>query len=173
VVDCLEQWQAFRERQSPIADRIDEGALVIAVFYHDAIYQPLRSDNEAASARLAAEQLGAQRSQEQVELIQSLILATAHFGNTPENRPSSLAAEILVDIDLSILGREEAIYEAYAAAVRKEYASVPEWDYRRGRCQVLERFLALPLIFHQSYFRDRYEPAARRNLRRELDRLTA
>jgi predicted metal-dependent HD superfamily phosphohydrolase len=75
---------------------------------------------------------------------------------------------VLIDADLAILGASELVYRTYAEQIRQEYAWVPEPDYRMGRRQVLERFLARPKVFH---FLAHLEEAARRNIAAEIARL--
>jgi predicted metal-dependent HD superfamily phosphohydrolase len=77
-------------------------------------------------------------------------------------------AQVLLDADLAILGASEAEYQAYAENIRREYAWVPEADYRKGRRQVLHNFLTRPRIYH---FLSHLEQPARRNLADEIARL--
>ena len=79
---------------------------------------------------------------------------------------------ILISIDLSILGAEPARYDAYAAAIRKEYAHVGDGDYRAGRAKVLSLFAARPFIFPDADFAAKYDRQARQNLARELASLS-
>jgi predicted metal-dependent HD superfamily phosphohydrolase len=62
------------------------------------------------------------------------------------------------------------VYDAYAEAIRREYDWVPEEAYRTGRAAVLERFLTRPRLYHTAAMTT-HEPAARANLRREIERL--
>ena len=78
---------------------------------------------------------------------------------------------ILVSIDLSILGADRPRYEAYAAAIRKEYAHVPDEAYRSGRSDVLRRFVARPVIYPDAAFAETYDRRARDNIDWELARL--
>jgi predicted metal-dependent HD superfamily phosphohydrolase len=75
---------------------------------------------------------------------------------------------ILISIDLSILAAEPKRYDAYAAAIRKEFAHVPEAVYRAGRADVLRRFAARPVIFPDAGFAKAFDRKARDNLAREL-----
>lgn len=78
---------------------------------------------------------------------------------------------VLVSIDLAILGESPDAYDAYARAVRKEYAHVPDPLWRGGRARVLQRFLDAPVIFPDPDFRAAREARARANLARELETL--
>jgi predicted metal-dependent HD superfamily phosphohydrolase len=79
----------------------------------------------------------------------------------------------LVSIDLSILGADPDRYDAYAAAIREEYAHVPEPLYRAGRAAILGRFLESEALFADPVWAGRYETQARSNLAREIAALTA
>ena len=79
---------------------------------------------------------------------------------------------ILISIDLSILGAEPVRYDAYAAAIRQEYAHVADSDYRTGRAKVLGHFAARPFIFPDADFAEAYDRKARENLARELASLS-
>lgn len=139
----------------------------LALFYHDAIYKPARSDNEERSAEYA-EQVAALAGldAESVATIRFLILATRH-----NDVPADPDAQLVVDIDLSILGAERSVYDAYAEGVRYEYRHVPGPLYRRGRAKVLEAFLSRERVFQTPAFMKRYENRARENLQRELGTL--
>lgn len=139
-----------------------------AIWWHDAVYDPRRGDNEEASADLARADLSA-LGVDPVEIgeVARLILLTKGHAVSPGDRLGAL----LVSIDLSILGADPGAYDAYAGAVRAEYAHVPEDLFRAGRRRVLEGFLAAPRLFPDDAFEHRYGAAARRNLTRELSAL--
>jgi predicted metal-dependent HD superfamily phosphohydrolase len=97
-----------------------------------------------------------------------MILATAHSAE-----PDSADEALLLDIDLSVLGADPDVFDAYDSAIRKEYEWVPEPDYRKARARVLESFLQRERIYRTWPYRERYESAARKNLSRALARLAA
>jgi predicted metal-dependent HD superfamily phosphohydrolase len=139
-------------------------ALELAILFHDAVYLPARADNEAASAALARERLthlGV--SEEMIGEVERLILATRH-GAPSAGADSDPDLALLLDLDLSILGADRATYAAYAEAIRREYAIVPDAIYRPGRRRVLTEFLARPRIYATPHLHDLWEPAARANL---------
>jgi len=78
---------------------------------------------------------------------------------------------LLCDADLAVLARSTDGYDRYAAAIREEYAHVPEEAFRAGRAAVLRHLLDLPAVYRLPRLRDRWEEPARANLRRELDAL--
>jgi predicted metal-dependent HD superfamily phosphohydrolase len=139
-------------------------AIEFAIFFHDAVYVPARSDNEAASAALARArltELGA--GDALVREVERLVLATRH-GASIADADSDPDLALLLDLDLSILGAERPAYAAYAHAIRREYAIVPDMLYRPGRRRVLAEFLARPRIYATPCLRDLWEAPARANL---------
>ena len=134
--------------------------LTAAIWWHDVVYDPTRSDNEEQSARLAEAHVRPDLGREVGRLIR---LTKTH----QVERQDRLGA-ILISIDLSILGADPARYDAYAAAIRKEFAHVGDRDYRAGRANVLSQFAARPVIFPDAVFAARYDRRARENLAREL-----
>lgn len=142
-----------------------EPELELAAWFHDTIYDPRQSDNEEQSALLAGQQLGSVGvDQTLIARVYHLILAT----KTHQATDASMA--LFVDADLSILGAEPQAYDAYAQAIRKEYAWVAEADYRMGRSKVLQSFLNRQRIFQTDMF-ERLEDRSRENLQRELRNL--
>ncbi len=131
-----------------------------ALWFHDAVYDPRRADNEAQSAQLAAGALRAAGVDEDtVGRVADLIQLTAHA-----MADLSDDAALVCDIDLAILGAEPAAFAAYDAAIRREYAWVPEDVFRRERARVLAGFVARRRIYHTPYFVDALEQRARANL---------
>jgi predicted metal-dependent HD superfamily phosphohydrolase len=138
----------------------------LALWFHDAIYDTRRQDNEKKSADWArASALQAGVPGETAERVHALIMATRH-----EAVPSGADAELLVDVDLSILGAPPERFDEYERQIREEYAWVPGFVFRRERAQILEGFLARPSIFSTAHFRSRYERQARENLARSLEK---
>jgi predicted metal-dependent HD superfamily phosphohydrolase len=140
-------------------------ALQLAVWYHDAVYDTRAADNEERSADLARTALAALGVPESVirEAARLIVLTKTHRAAEDDAN-----GRLLLDADLSVLGAEPAVYDRYAAAIRREYARVPEADYRAGRGRILEGFLTRPRIYYRL---EHAEPAARSNLRREIDAL--
>jgi predicted metal-dependent HD superfamily phosphohydrolase len=143
----------------------DPVAVEAAVWFHDAIYDTHRNDNEARSADLARERLSGRAAAEQMERIAAMISATANHAlpSFPDGRAASDCA-LFLDMDLAILASPAAQFAAYEAAVRLEYGWVPEPMWIAGRRRVLEGFLARPNIYASPQFRSRCEAAARQNL---------
>jgi predicted metal-dependent HD superfamily phosphohydrolase len=157
----------FRMLDSSRIEPEDRPALELALWFHDAIYDTKASDNEARSADWAVAELSSLGDAPR-ERIRGLILATQH-----DAAPESPDQELLLDVDLSILGAAEARFDAYEQAVRREFAWVPEAAYRAGRTRILAQFEERPVLFHTAHFRELLEAQARSNLRRSLTALGA
>jgi predicted metal-dependent HD superfamily phosphohydrolase len=139
----------------------------LALWFHDAIYDVKRRDNEKKSAdwaRASASAAGAPAAA--CDRVHALVMATRH-----KAIPRGTDAEILVDVDLSILGAAPERFDEYEHQVREEYAWVPDFLFRRKRTAILKEFLARPRIFSSALFHDRYERQARSNIERSLGQL--
>lgn len=146
----------------------DPQALRLAVWFHDAVYDARRTDNEEQSAAYAADILQpAVLPSFTLAAVKRLILATKTHEAAPDDRDAAL----LLDADLAILGAAPADYDRYAQAIRKEYAWVPDDRYREGRRKVLAGFLERPRLYRTPALFMRLEQAARENLRREGETL--
>lgn len=160
----IEACLALLAARSDLSD-VERRRLEWAIWWHDALYDPRASDNEARSAELAGRDLpGLGASAEDVEEVMRLIrLTTGH-----QVAPGDRLGAVLVSIDLSVLGAKPATYDAYARAVREEYRHAPHAVWRAGRAAVLQRFLEAPVIFPDPELRAALETSARANLAREL-----
>ncbi len=147
----------------------DRPVLLFSIWYHDIIYRPWRQDNELKSAELARKRLAPfDLSKLQVEACFQQILLT----KTHDAEAADLDTQLLLDFDLSILGRSQATYERYCQQIRKEYRIFPDFLYRPGRRKALQHFIARPFIYHHPHYREQYEAQARANLRWELAQLS-
>jgi len=145
----------------------DPEVVKLAVWFHDAVYNSLRDDNEARSAALAKEFLAKTTlSAERCNRVAFLIERTKDHTQPQPAADSDLL--YFLDADLQILGAPEADYWQYARQVRQEYRLVPDFMYRRGRRKVLEKLLGASQLYQTEGFRGRLEAAARRNLQAEL-----
>ena len=146
---------------------IDAPAVRAAALFHDAVYDPRSSTNEADSAVLAVGALVPLGwAQERLDLVAALILGTA--GHDPDVAAADPAAAVLFDADLAILGSSPAEYQAYVIGVRSEYAHVDDAGWRSGRRAVLQTFLGRDPIFATVTMRTARERRARANLAAEL-----
>jgi predicted metal-dependent HD superfamily phosphohydrolase len=167
--ECLALWTRWRHLcQRP-------GEVAIALWFHDAIYDPQSQHNELNSAAWATRCLmRAGVDTDTAQRVHDLVMATQH-GFTQDTEPaalrSNLDAQLLIDIDLSILGSPPERFERYDRDVRKEYAWVPGLRYQQARAQVLQSFLDRPRIFHAEPAVALLEAQARINLTAALSRL--
>ncbi|MEM8997271.1 MAG: GDSL-type esterase/lipase family protein [Acidobacteriota bacterium] len=165
IADCFEQLEWAVEAGH--ADGVDRAALGLAIFFHDAVYSTIKGGNEQKSADLAGRHLAALgAAPDLVAAVDRLILATTH-----DAEPGGPDEALMIDIDLSILGRDRAAYEVYEDAIRKEYRLIPGPLFRSKRKEILGLFLERPRLFHTDAFHDRYDAAARENLSRAISRL--
>ncbi|MCG6495053.1 hypothetical protein [Kitasatospora sp. A2-31] len=150
------------------AHATDPDTVRLAAWFHDAVYRPDRSENEERSAALAARALTeAGLSEERVAEVVRLVRLTV----THRPEPGDRDGEVLCDADLAVLGGAPEAYAGYAAAVRAEYAFVPEPDFRAGRAAVLRQLLALPALYRTPAAHERFDARARANLGTELGAL--
>lgn len=145
--------------------------VLLSLLFHDAVYVPGATDNEARSAELARRAIAAHLPAGAVsaDRVAGLIALTARHGTLRAEELDGEAA-LFLDCDMAILGADEARFDAYERGIAAEYAAVPPALFRAGRRAFLERVLASPRIFFSAYFHARLEGAARANLRRALER---
>ncbi|TQJ25420.1 putative metal-dependent HD superfamily phosphohydrolase [Micromonospora sp. A202] len=143
----------------------------LAAWFHDAVYDPRAAGdaNERDSAALAESVLaGLGVPAPTAAEVRRLVLLTAGHTVAPGDPDGAL----LCDADLAVLAAPPADYDRYAAAIRREYAHVPEPAFRAGRAAVLTGLLALPALFRLPPLAARWEEPARDNVRRELAALS-
>ena len=161
LAECL----GHTGRIQAVAERPTE--VLVALWFHDAIYDTQRQDNEALSANWARQALldaGAEAAL--ADRVHRLVMATQHRAE-----PVSLDEQVLVDVDLSILGATPERFAQYETQIKAEYAWVPEAIFSEKRCEVLASFLARPRLYATDTFRDLYEARARENLQQALHAL--
>jgi len=155
---CLGEFDVFRTLSR------DPDALETAIWFHDAVYDPTRDDNEARSADLARQVLtdvGA--TPDFASRVADLIMVTLH-----DRRPPTVDGQLLADIDLTSLGQNPERFDREGRAIRQDYAHVPDAQFAVGRVSLLGRFLDRPHIYYTPAIRDRYETQARANLSRAV-----
>jgi len=141
-------------------------AYELAAWFHDAVYDTHRDDNEQCSAELlATAAVDLTIPDEITRLAQQWILVTK------DHNPPDLAAGAFCDADLAILGSPMSVYRTYRADIRKEYAWVPEPEYRSGRARVLQHFLSRARVYSTPRMYEQRESAARLNMKSELSEL--
>ena len=161
VADCLEEFESAKNLVH------DPAAVEMAIWYHDSVYDPRAKDNEEQSAGLAAKvgsEIGLPNPLNQQ--VNNLILATKKHDPSLDHD-----AAVMVDVDLSILGKEPRRFDEYENQIRQEYSWVSDEAFAAGRMAVLESFLTRPVIYSTESFRNKYEHQARENLKRSISKL--
>lgn len=139
--------------------------VLLAAWFHDAVYRGIAGRDEEESARLAEVRLGgAGLPGAEVDEVARLVRLTAEHRPEPEDD----AGALLSDADLSVLGGDPAAYSRYLAAVREDFAHIGEADFAAGRAAVVRRLLQLDPLFHTARGRELWQAAAYRNLQGEL-----
>jgi predicted metal-dependent HD superfamily phosphohydrolase len=164
---CLDELEAAR------SFAIHPTAVEMAVWYHDAVYDPWAPENEELSARMARSVAeGMNLPPEIVREVEELILDTRYLTDqdTPE-QPCPRDSALIRDVDLSILGKSREQFDGYEQAIGLEYNFVADKERWKRRIHILEGFLALPMIYSVPYFQKRYEHRARQNLSWSIHRL--
>jgi predicted metal-dependent HD superfamily phosphohydrolase len=146
-------------------DDPDRESVLLAAWFHDAVYDGL-ADDEERSAALAREALGPGPSSDEVA---RLVRLTATHRAADDDH----AGQVLCDADLGILAAPPERYASYTKGVRREYAHVPDADFAVGRVAVLRDLLAKPTLFHTARGRERWEVLARANVQGEIEALEA
>jgi predicted metal-dependent HD superfamily phosphohydrolase len=161
IVDCLSEFDpAWKLAHEPLA-------VELAIWFHDAIYNPRAADNEERSADLATQfinETGIARGFQSA--VAQLVLATKHhYGSLHRD------TVLIVDIDLSILGQNPERFWKYEEQIRREYEWVPQDVFAVKRAEILERFLSRSKIFGTEFFFGKCEAQARLNLAESIRRL--
>jgi len=162
LTECFEQLGPV----AALSERLPE--IQLALWFHDAVYDTRAQDNEQQSADWAREALASAGAAREVgERVHALVMATRHAAV-----PEGIDAQVLVDVDLSILGAETARFAEYEQQIRREYVWVPEQAYRGARVRVLKSFLERPKIYATPWFAEHREARARANLARSIRELS-
>jgi predicted metal-dependent HD superfamily phosphohydrolase len=156
--ECLEALARERSHAGRPAE------IALALWFHDAIYDVRRHDNEARSADWARQALRAAGvADDAARRVHALVMATRH-----DAQPEGADAQLLIDIDLSILGAPAARFAEYERQIRIEYAHVPSEVFEPRRREILGRFLARDPIYLTESIRTTLEAQARLNLQQAI-----
>ena len=160
----LNHLEAIIRELSDVKDSIPHwDTAMFSVFYHDIVYNALRSDNEAQSAdkaQLRLQEIGFPKDQTTQCVLQ--ILATK--GHNPGD---DITTQLFIDADLAILGKPTQAYTEYSENLRKEFFIYTDKEYKAGRKKILKHFLAMDRIFKTEHFYNKYEKQARKNIESE------
>lgn len=159
---CLREF----DRAAALMD--DPDAVEMALWFHDAIYQPGAGDNERRSADLFRQWSDGRADPVFQQRVVDLVMATAH-----RELPGWRDAGFVVDIDLSSFGLPWEACERDSRLIRAEFAEVADDQYYPGHLRFLGALQGRPTIFSTQFFQQRYEGVARENLERIIAGLRA
>ena len=155
-------------------------AVLLAAWFHDAVYEANPGEDEAASADLARTALTPLAStgfltNREITAIAHLIELTASHqlaDGIEEYTSGALTradAAFFLDADLAILAADSPRYTRYVAGVRAEYAHYAPDAFTRGRAAILQGFLNRTAIYASDTAHLLWDAPARLNLRTELE----
>lgn len=158
-----------------LAGSIERPAAVeLAIWYHDAIYDPAAPDNEARSAALLRAEMAGLADAALIATADLMVRLTAGHLLTPEV-PDDARQDCasFLDLDMAVLGAAPDLYDAYEHGIAAEYRPLHgAGAYRSGRAAFLQALLARPRLFHTDRFHTELDTPARSNMRRALHGLT-
>ena len=155
-------------------------AVLLAAWFHDAVYEANPGEDEAASADLARTTLtplastGSLTNREVTAITHLIALTASHqlADGIEEYTSGALTradAAFFLDADLAILAADSPRYTRYVAGVRAEYAHYAPDAFTRGRAAILQGFLNRTAIYASDTAHLLWDAPARLNLRTELE----
>lgn len=147
----------------------DPRAVMFAVLFHDAVYDPAASDNEERSAGLLREKAAGLLDPASLDLAESMVLATIRH-ELPDGLDPLARSDVahFLDMDLARLGADPRRFAEYGEQIRREYAHLSDEAFRAGRAEALRRFAERPQLYFSDWGRKRFEAQARANLAQAL-----
>lgn len=170
IIELDSVWLHFADNIKNTYDDIQRAYnnLYLSIWFHDCIFDPKSKENEINSADFTAYELQKMNySEKDLKIICELILCTI------DHRPirDTDLFKLFLDLDLAILGKKENEYYKYSKNIRKEYSHVPDHIYNEKRKNLLNTFLNKDQIFYTTYFQEKYESQARKNISGEIQLL--
>lgn len=167
ILHCLKEFDGARDLTE------DPRAVEMAIWFHDFVYDTSEMWMKFNEAFSSAEAYRACRELGLPDLfgkeVLCLILSTKFHEPIKVCKPMDV--RVLIDVDLSSLGKAWSEFQEDSRAVREEYDHVPEAVFREKRAEILQSFLDRPRIYFTYYFYEKYEKSARENLKRAIDEL--
>lgn len=152
-------------------------ALVLAAWFHDAVYEGAPGEDERRSEQLASASLeplvtAGLLTGHELQMVSLLVRATATH-ELPESvdlpagyEPADI--QFFLDADMAILAADSARYRRYLRGVRREYSHFDNEAFRAGRMTFLHSTLRRERIFLSEQALTLWEEPARANLSAEL-----
>ena len=152
-------------------------ALILATWFHDAVYEGAPGEDERRSEQLASASLeplatAGLLSGNELQMVSLLVRATATH-ELPESADLPAGYEpadiqFFLDADMAILAAEPVRYRRYLRGVRSEYSHFDDEAFRAGRTTFLRSILGRKRIFLSEQALQLWEEPARANLQAEL-----
>ena len=133
--------------------------VILAWFYHDLIIKGNNAEEKTAKKVY---------SLFKDEEIANLVRATNHQGEAPKN---TFAEKLISDIDLAILA-DKKNYFGYCVQLVRENSAIKAETFCKRRCEFLQSMLEKDKIFLTPFFGEKFEEAAKRNMQKELLKLS-
>lgn len=152
-------------------------ALILAAWFHDAVYEGAPGEDERRSEQLASTSLeplvtAGLLSGDELQMVSLLVRATAtHELPEPADLPAGYEPadiQFFLDSDMAILAADSARYRRYLRGVRSEYSHFDDEAFRAGRTTFLRSILGRERIFLSEQALKLWEEPARANLQAEL-----
>ena len=153
IVECLE---LFHQVKAQLNDPV---AVELAIWFHDAVYNPQAKDNEQQSAQLMREHCADILTQSVLDKVSQWIIATQEHQSSKQHD-----LNYLLDIDLAILASSAERFAEYEQQIQQEYAWVDAEIYKVKRAEVLQHFFHMQPLYQTEYFRKNFEQNAKVNL---------
>ena len=152
-------------------------ALILAAWFHDAVYEGAPGEDERRSEQLAGTSLeplvaAGLLSTDELQMVSLLVRATATH-ELPESAELPAGYEVtdiefFLDADMAILAADSVRYRRYLHGVRSEYSHFDDEAFRTGRTTFLRSVLGRERIFLSEEALTLWEEPAQANLRAEL-----
>lgn len=162
INDCLTELEQFPANCLEGFSYRDRQIVEASIWYHDAVYNPYSTMNEANSAKLISERY----QYALFEDISKTVLATAKHLQTQTDL--LLATQVMLDIDLSGLGKPWAIYVKNGFNIRDEYYNTTDYDFLHGRMKFLETINNRETFYYTNYFKNKYHEQSKLNVEHEI-----
>ena len=152
-------------------------ALILAAWFHDAVYEGAPGEDERRSEQLASASLeplvtAGLLTGHELQIVGLLVRATAtHELPESANLPAGYEPadiQFFLDADMAILAADSARYRRYLRGVRSEYSHCDDEAFRTGRTTFLRSILGRERIFLSEQALTLWEEPAQANLRAEL-----
>lgn len=154
IADCLVTLAGVRHLCA------NPDTVALAIWFHDAIFDVSRNDNEELSAQLAYDSCLRLGLQKEIALcVSNLVKATTH-----QEILLTHDAKVLVDIDLTSLALDPDAFAENSRKIRSEYSSLDDGAYERRSRKMFEAMIDRHRIYQTDYFHEQYEDMARANL---------